>query len=298
MGGLLVGVVTPVYNRRQTLTACVRSVAAQHHPHVHVLADDGSTDGSAELARWLARRYRGLIVLDRTRGSRDRYTSANAMNLGLAHALREGVELVTRLDSDDVLAPHSLARRAACFDDATGAVYARQGSFTADAVRPGTGKLAGVEPVTKAMVFSHRFPFHSVMVRRRCLEAMPTRYRGELDYHEDLDFMLSLWQTMARLGLRWRFCDCLAVHTRGHADSISGRITFRRAMRRTLEVWWAHRDGVGLRPPVAMVRQFLLPYRLWYPFRERRRGAAPAGEAVWAVPGELRWFEREPGPAR
>jgi glycosyltransferase involved in cell wall biosynthesis len=99
----LVSVVIPTFNRGYLLSRTIESVLAQTYGDVEVIvADDGSTDDTASVAR----RY----------GSKVRYfCQANAgvsaaRNLGLRHALGEFVAL---LDSDDTFFPWKLEAQVA-----------------------------------------------------------------------------------------------------------------------------------------------------------------------------------------
>ena len=93
-------VVVPVYNVRPYLRDCLESLAAQSFGDFEVvLVDDGSTDGSLEMARRIARRHRGWQV-----AQTDRRGPGGARNHGVT--LASG-ELLAFLDSDDLLPPHA-----------------------------------------------------------------------------------------------------------------------------------------------------------------------------------------------
>lgn len=95
-------VVVPVYNVRPYLRECLESIAAQEFRDLEViLVDDGSTDGSLELARKLARRHKGWHVLQS-----DRRGPGGARNRGVEAARGE---FLAFLDSDDLLPPHAYA---------------------------------------------------------------------------------------------------------------------------------------------------------------------------------------------
>ena len=60
-GEPLVSVVTPVFNGGDWLQACIESVQAQTHSrHEHVILDNASTDGSAEMVA--ASRGLGFLI--------------------------------------------------------------------------------------------------------------------------------------------------------------------------------------------------------------------------------------------
>lgn len=75
-----VSVVTPVYNAVRTLEATLASVQAQTMPDWEMfLIDDGSDDGSTELARALADRDPRVHLL----GWKDNRGAAEARNAGI-----------------------------------------------------------------------------------------------------------------------------------------------------------------------------------------------------------------------
>jgi glycosyltransferase involved in cell wall biosynthesis len=106
----LVSCVVPVFNGARYLAEAVDSVLAQTHPRLElIVVDDGSTDGSAELAA----RYGSPVRLVRQ------------PHLGLAAARNAGVEsatgdFVAHLDADDLWVPDKLARQLARFQEHPG----------------------------------------------------------------------------------------------------------------------------------------------------------------------------------
>ncbi len=92
----LVSVVVPVYNVEPYLRACLESIARQTHGELEVIVvDDGSTDGSAAIARSFAARDSRFRVLSQANGG-----LGNARNNGAAEARGE---LLAFVDSDDEL---------------------------------------------------------------------------------------------------------------------------------------------------------------------------------------------------
>lgn len=93
-----VSVIIPVYNSHETLERAVASVI--HEPLVSevLIVDDGSTDGSLELALGLAERFSVVRVLQHPKGSNK--GACASRNLGLAHAQSDWIQF---LDSDDEL---------------------------------------------------------------------------------------------------------------------------------------------------------------------------------------------------
>lgn len=96
----LLSVIIPVYNTEKTLDRCLTSVVGQDCRGMEIIVvDDGSTDGSPSLCdRWAARDGRIRVV--------------HKPNGGLSDARNRGLDaatacLVTFVDSDDFLAPHT-----------------------------------------------------------------------------------------------------------------------------------------------------------------------------------------------
>jgi len=100
----LISVVMPCYNAARYLAQAVESALGQTYGRVEiVLVDDGSNDGSAEVAARMAVKYPGRI----TRLHAGRIGPYPARNLALRHI--QG-ELVAFLDADDWWDPEALEK--------------------------------------------------------------------------------------------------------------------------------------------------------------------------------------------
>lgn len=97
----LISIIVPIYNTKNYLERCVRSVLEQTYPHFELLlVDDGSEDGSAEECRALCRLDGRLRLLAR-------------VHAGVSAARNAGIEAARGkylffLDSDDTLHPRLL----------------------------------------------------------------------------------------------------------------------------------------------------------------------------------------------
>ena len=92
----LVSVIIPAYNAADVLERCVRSVLAQTYARFEVLlVDDGSRDGTPELADALAREDGRVRVVHKENGG-----VSSARNAGLDEARGEWLTFV---DADDYL---------------------------------------------------------------------------------------------------------------------------------------------------------------------------------------------------
>ena len=96
-----VSVITPVYNKRDYVEECLRSVLSQEMDDFEVIAvDDGSTDGSGEICDKLAKEYSNLRVLHVANGG---VTRARRIAYEASEA-----EYITFVDSDDRMLPGGL----------------------------------------------------------------------------------------------------------------------------------------------------------------------------------------------
>jgi glycosyltransferase involved in cell wall biosynthesis len=91
----------------------IESVLSQTYDRWELLlVDDGSADGSAEIARSYAKEHQGRIRYITHPGGENRGMSASR-NLGIRHARGEFIAL---LDADDVFLPEKLERQVALLD--------------------------------------------------------------------------------------------------------------------------------------------------------------------------------------
>ena len=107
----LVSVIIPAHNEAATLGHTLQSVLEQSHPHLEVLVvDDGSTDGTARVARrWQQQDPRVQVFRNEQRTGK-----ASAQNLALHFARGE---FVVVLDADSTLSRTSLAEALKKFAD-------------------------------------------------------------------------------------------------------------------------------------------------------------------------------------
>ncbi len=101
----LVSITIPFHNSRRFLRETIESVLAQSYPHWELLlVDDGSSDGSADLARHYAASYPGKITcLEHPGHANLGVTRTRNLGARMSHG-----EFLAFLDSDDLWLPHKL----------------------------------------------------------------------------------------------------------------------------------------------------------------------------------------------
>lgn len=137
-----VSVVIPAFDRAEMIGQAIASVQQQSYAQIELLVvDDGSTDGTGDVARALE----GVTVVRTSNGG-----VASARNVGLEHA--KGI-LITFLDSDDLMPPGRLERDVATLGRQRewAGVLGRQEWFTDGAVMPAwvhkaDGEVGDVQP--------------------------------------------------------------------------------------------------------------------------------------------------------
>ena len=195
-----VSILLPVFDAAKTLPACLASVARQTERDFECLVvDDGSTDGSLELAQRLAERDSRFRVLP-------------APHEGLVPALNSGLDacrapLVARMDADDWMHRERLSLQCAALDtDPTlAAVGAHVRCFPREALGPGMRAyeawLASVDSPRR--VREERFvecpvAHPTLLMRRDRLRKL--RYR-DAGWPEDYDLILRLLAVGGRIGV-------------------------------------------------------------------------------------------------
>lgn len=190
-------VILPVYNVKDYLLRCVRSVQSQGFPDWEmILVDDGSTDGSGELC-------------DRIAGEYDNVTVFHKENSGLASARNAGIGLargtyIWFVDSDDWIEPGSLERlweiSAPKTPDIVKFNYYRvekERSAIDSSARPGeyeaTGELLDqiFFSTGKYMLSACTHIYRTAFLRRYGAEFMSERLVGSEDYLFNIDALLN-----------------------------------------------------------------------------------------------------------
>jgi glycosyltransferase involved in cell wall biosynthesis len=242
-----ISVVLPVRNGERFLRDALESVLEQADELIVV--DDGSTDGSAEIAAEL-----GATVLRQE-------------PLGLVAALTRGIaqsdaSYVARMDADDVSLPQRLERQVAFLEKHPRAALVAPGVEVID--EAGTRLHEVVLPpddasLRRRLLLRNPFTHGSVVLRRTALEAVGG-YRADFGANEDYD----LWRRLAR-GWELAAVPEILYRYRRHAQATTATDPERIAQRERLrdELWrepdltralWGERDYAEAR---ALAREAL-----------------------------------------
>ena len=220
-----VSVVMPAYNAARYLDAAMRSALASDLTELElVLIDDGSTDGSLEIARGLAD-PRVVVITQRASGGPSR-----PRNVGIAHSRAPYVAL---LDADDLLKPDKLSSSVAALEENPRAVIAfadyeridsegrmlDRTTLTGYPVFQSLSKhqvsggwcLLPREEFARGLLFENFIGTSGVILRRSALERVGTPFDETLTFSEDRD----LWFRLAHTG------EALYCERVGHAYRVS-----------------------------------------------------------------------------
>ena len=228
-----VSVICIFLNEERFLAEAVESVLAQTYGDYELhLIDDGSTDGSTQIAHDYERRFPGRIRYFDHAGHANRGMSA-ARNLGLAHARGE---FITFIDADDVWRPRKLIEQLAILDahPEVGMVCGTVNYWASweggeDQLIPTGGRLDAISAPPDTTLSLYPFGtaaapgITDVMVRRAIIEAVKGFEEPFTGMYEDQAFFAKIY-----LETKVYFSRLVWFDYRLHADSCLSR---------------AHRDG-------------------------------------------------------
>jgi hypothetical protein len=179
-----ISIITPCYNGARFLADTLASAASQTHPPLEIIViDDGSTDGSAEIAERFGPPVR--VIRQPNRGE------SVARNRGLSEARGSHVLF---LDADDLLAPGALARLGEAIDGKPDAVAVMSCAwFTGDPTAPDHVKHAQHRQFFPDIIGGNIAPPH-------CWLAPLTLVRGAGGFCETMRWFED-WDLWWRVGL-------------------------------------------------------------------------------------------------
>ncbi|MDE6486474.1 MAG: glycosyltransferase [Muribaculaceae bacterium] len=189
-----ISVIVPVYNCERYLRECLDSVLAQTHTALElIVADDGSTDGSAAIA-------------DAAAAADPRVRVVHGPNGGLSVARNRGIDIATGdyisfVDADDTIHPRMLAMllEAAEAERAEVAVCRFSHRPLPREPRPGRKVLSGAA-ATEAFLYQHIAAGACVHLFAGGIFGSGLRFRPGILY-EDLEFLPRAYACAARVAV-------------------------------------------------------------------------------------------------
>ncbi|WP_434289915.1 glycosyltransferase family 2 protein [Celeribacter sp. SCSIO 80788] len=184
----LISVVIPVFNAADTLPDTLHALQAQSWREWEaILVDDGSTDGSFELAQRLATKDRRLRVV-RNPGK----GPSAARNHGACDLARG--EIVSFCDADDLWTPRKLADVVAGIEKGSAdAIFGRVGFFATDPARPTSVSSVPETPLSIPVLLGEN-PVCTLsnLSLTRALFCRLGGLRADMVHNEDLEFLVQL----------------------------------------------------------------------------------------------------------
>lgn len=174
-----VTVVVPVYNRGSVVGDAIASIAAQDVAAEIVVVDDGSTDDTVAALTTLVESSQTSITLV----SQENAGPAAARNTGVAAST---TELVTFLDSDDLMEPDRLRRQIAAWRAGPGQVVVI--GHERIEIAPG---VETPEHIATRMATGQTLYHTSVMLSRAQYDAVGG-FDESMRLAEDVDFLIRL----------------------------------------------------------------------------------------------------------
>ncbi len=206
-----ISILLPAFNAERTLLPCLRSIQRQTERRWEcVLVDDGSTDGTLDLARGMARGDERFRIIATAHGG-----LVSALNAGLSHCVGE---YVARMDADDLMRRDRLERQAALLDKDRS--LAAAGCHVRFFPRAGLGDgarryeqwLNGIESasqVRREAFIECPVAHPSLMLRRECIADAGYRDQG---WPEDYDLILRMLSRGLAVGVLPRRLLCWRDH--------------------------------------------------------------------------------------
>jgi len=198
-----IAIVTPSFNQDEFIAATIDSVLNQNYPNLRYhVQDGGSRDGTLAILKSYNGRFSWSSEIDRGQ--------ANALNIGF-NSLQADHDVMAYLNSDDLLAPGTLAYVAKAFIDnpQIDVVYGHRICIDAQGMEIGRWVLPRHD--RKTIKWFDFVPQETMFWRRRVWQALGG-FDEAFQYAIDWDFILrghAKGMVFARLP---RFLACFRVH--------------------------------------------------------------------------------------
>jgi glycosyltransferase involved in cell wall biosynthesis len=297
----LISIVIPVYNAKRWLSETLRSVCAQNVQRSQVdliVVDDGSTDGSDEIAR-RELEHSGLsfqIVRQENGGA------SRARNLGWRKSSASWIQF---LDADDLLAADKILAQARACEELPLSVAVVYSDW--QCLLPGAGAFDEPEPIRRPCITgdvvanllldSNFIHTGSCLVRRCWLEAV-SGFDETLEVIEDVNLLLRL--AMAGGTFQYVSSEQPAFFYRKHrAGSLStrSRTEFAEGCVRNVQMvedYWRSRSEL-IPSRIAILADCYLQAARYFAEVDRERFAGLANHLAELMPG---FIPREPASLR
>lgn len=178
---ILVSIIIPVYQAKDTLKECVLSCLNQKDINEDeleiILIDDGSTDGSDKICDELSEEYSGRVCAYHIPNG----GVSNARNLGMEKAKGRYIAFV---DADDKVLEDYLENMLRVLDDAT--VLVDETGFDV-----GSGKLSGYQYLENYLITGNSHVWGKLFVLKT-IQDNNIRFKDGLTIGEDLLFLMDL----------------------------------------------------------------------------------------------------------
>lgn len=165
---LSISIIIPSYNRADLLPRAIDSLLNQtHRPDQIIVVDDASTDNTSEVLA----SYRDEIMAVKHPVNRG---LSGARNTGIQHVTGE---VVTFLDSDDILLPASIEKRLSLLESLPDVSVVYSDVMLVDEQGKALARYSELEPgsqpsgnVFHEFILHNLMPVHGFMFRRSCLD--------------------------------------------------------------------------------------------------------------------------------
>lgn len=239
-GAIQLSVVMPARDAAATIGEALDALIAQEwdRPFEVVVVDNGSCDGSAEIARGYADRHSRVRVVDAS----ERPGVGHARNVGIGYARSEAIAMC---DADDVVGPGWVAAMGTALrDHELVAGRLDVDLLNPEWLAPSRGRAIASGPAE----ISHAFPFASTgnIGFRRSLARRVGGFDESLTAGEDIDFSLRLRQE----GVTLTYVPDAVVHVR-YQRSLGARWRQARRYGRAQPRLRARLRAAGIEPPAA-----------------------------------------------